>query len=169
MPRVHNNKIVEPVGRLAEQQEKAAEEAEAIMTSEEGDSPRKQAPIIELVNDMYRDERKALVDQAKERMAKKDGPDEVKKWHWCFRRSVEKEPMHIKEMLGYVIEKGKYNKPITHKLDVLCRVLHETYQREKDRSGMLARLQLDEAEKGTKGEYGATDKDGRRHGLVQME
>ena len=170
--KVHNNKVVEPVGRLAEQQARAAEEAVKIMNSEIGgvpDSPRKVAPAAKLVNDLFKDERAELVELAKERMREKDGEDEVQKWHWCYRRDLEKEPLHIKEMLGYVIERGKGNKPITHKLDILCRMSKEEFQKGKDKSGLLARIQLEEAERGSKAEYGATDREGRTHGLVQME
>lgn len=173
MPKVtvRDNKIVEPIGRLAEQQAKEAEKAVALMNEEvqPEDSPRKLAPAIELVNDLYRDEREQIVAIEQQKLFKKGGKEEVKKWHFCFRRSLEKEPLHIKEMMGYTIVKNEKNKPITHKLDVLCVIPREKYQHEKDKAGMLARIQLEEAEAGARADWGSTDREGRKHGLVKME
>jgi len=134
-----------------------------------GRTIRKTAPDVDIVNEVYRDERRAKVDQARKALGDRANGMEFR---WGRGQQWREDP-DFYTTNGYVLaELPQENGTVKHwfhKGDPLLMIDKDTLWRRRAAPGILAREELEGVMDGDDPKYGPTDEEGVKHGLFQTE
>lgn len=124
--------------------------------------PKAQAPDIDIVEEVYKDDRRMTMDMAmKMCRAKELG------LHGCYRSA--KEDIDYTKALGYIPAKNPNTKEqFKHKGDLIWMIDEKEEIRHRNAPAQLAKEMAEGAFHGTDDKYGTRDAEGGRHALEPM-